>query len=334
MTITVAINLVIAVGVGFLAFFLVKNIILPHRAAAAAGLLKKNKNLQAINAGKKAVEKDPKNAEAHYNLGRAYLSENRDEQALREFISVNRLGVGGNNIPETEFHQTFARLLIMFNQKEEALKEYLVLIKSHPENPEYYFQAGMLFSDRNRGDRAEEYLKKALSLNTKEPKYYTELGALLAMGKRNHEAEVTLEAGLKIDPNNPKNYFYLGKAHKDAKDYAGAIQAYEKSSRAEEYKVRSLIEVGSCYMSLKMIDKAIPELERAVNASVNDGDGDTLYARYFLAMCFENKSEYAKAVEQWDKIYAKKRNFRDVSEKLSKYQQYRVPFKAGASGAP
>src|SRR5690606_23913503 len=48
------------------------------------------------------------------------------------------------------------------------------------------------------------------------------------------------------------------------------------------------------------------------------------YARYFLAMCFEKNRELDRAIEQWEKIYAKKPNFRDVAEKLSQYQEFRT----------
>ncbi|AEF80221.1 tetratricopeptide repeat protein [Leadbettera azotonutricia] len=323
MNLTVAIIIILVVGVGFLAFFLTKNILLPRRAQAAAGLLNKNKILQAIKAGKAAVEKDPKDVEAHYNLGRSYLADNRGEQALREFKSVSRLGIEGKNIPETEFRQTIAKLYIQYNEKEEALKEYVLLIKKQPENPEYYYQAGMLFNERNRADLAEQYLKKAISINPKDARPYLELGMILVQGKKTKEADATLEAALKLDPNNPKIHFYMGKVFKDAKDYAGALPCFEKSSRDQEYKLRSLVESGSCYMSLKMIDKAVPELERAVKAIEDEASPDSLYARYFLGMCYEKKKDYTLALAQYDKIYAKKRSFRDVGEKLTQYQQYR-----------
>jgi tetratricopeptide (TPR) repeat protein len=323
MTITLVIIIFLAVGVGFLAFFFVKNILLPRRAQAAAGLLSKNKTLQAIKAGKAAVEKDPKDAEAHWNLGKAYLAEGRNEQALREFKSVSRLGVDGKNIPETEFRQTIAKLYVQYDEAEEALKEYVLLIKKQPETAEYYFQAGVLFGKRSRGDLAEQYLKKAISLNPRDVRFYCELGVLLSESKKVREANAALEAALKFDPNNPRIHFYLGKVHKDAKDYSGALPCFEKAARDQEFKGRALVESGSCYMSLKMIDKAVPELERAVNAINDESNPDSLYARYFLGMCYEKKQDFASALAQWDKIYAKKKNFRDVGEKLTQYQQYR-----------
>ncbi|MDR1862490.1 MAG: tetratricopeptide repeat protein [Treponema sp.] len=323
MNLIAVIIIILATGVGFLAVFLVKTIILPRRAAAAETYLNKNKNLQAIKAGKAAVEKDPKDTEAHYYLGKALLAENRIEQALREFKSVSRLGIEGKNIPETEFRQTIAKLYLQCNESEEALKEYLLLIKLNPENPEYFYWTGKIFSDRNRTDLAEQYLGKAVSLDPREGRYHFALGAALYQNKKSREAVTALENALKTDLSNGQIHYYLGKIHKDSKDYAGAVPSFEKAARDQEYRIRALVELGSCYMSLKMVDKAIPELERAVNAVKDEAEPDSLYARYFLAMCFEKKQEYPRAIAQWDKIYAQKKNFRDVGEKLTQYQQYR-----------
>jgi len=313
----------LAVGIGFLLYYLIRGGIISGKTSAAAGHLSNNNNLQAIKAGKAAVEKDPKNAEAHYLLGKAFLADKRDEQAFREFKSVSRLGIEGKNIPETDFRQTIAKLYQKFNEPEEALKEYLLLIKIQPENAEYHYMAGSIFANRNRGDLAEGCFNKALSLNPKELKYYVELGVLLYSGKKMKDADVTLGTALKLDPNSTRANFYMGKIRKDTKNYAASLPFFEKASRDQEFKVRALVETGSCYMSLKMVDKAITELERAVTVSQNEAETDSLYARYFLAMCYEKKKEYQKAVEQWEKIYAQKKNFRDVGEKLIKYQEYR-----------
>ena len=323
MTIVLAIGLIIAVGVGFLIFYLVKNGIISGKTAASASYLDNNKVLQAIKAGKIAVEKDPKNAEAHYYLGKALLADKREEQALREFKSVSRLGIEGKNIPETEFRKTIARLYQKYNESEEALKEYLLLIQKQPENAEFYFFAGMIFSSRNRSDLAKSHINKAISLNPKEPSYQTELGIILYNEKNLKEADLVLDAVLKLDPNNVKALFFRGKTYKDAKNYAGALPFLESASRDQEYKVRALVELGSCYMSLRMIDKAIAELDRAVKIIEEEGGQEGLYARYFLGMCFEKKQEFPKAVEQYEKIYAKKKNFRDVGERLVQYQEHR-----------
>jgi len=323
MTVQLLIIIILSVGVAFLIFYIIKSVILPKRAAVAADYLNKSKTLQAVRAAKAAVEQDPKSPEAHFMLGKAFMAAKREEQALREFKSVSRLGIAGMNIPETEFRETIASLYAKFNEAEEALKEYVLLIKINPENPNYYFQAGRLFSGRSRNDLAEQYLRKAVSLNPREASYRVELGMHYYLSKKIKEAGGEFEATLKLNPSDGKALLYLGKILKDAKDYAGAVPYLEKAAREQEYKLRALVELGGCYMSLRMLDKAIPELERAVNIITKEAEPDSLYARYFLAMSYEKTQEFAKAVAQWEKIYAQKKSFRDVGQKLTQYIEYR-----------
>ena len=324
MSFGLVLTIFLVAGIGFLVFFIIKNIIVPRQAEIAGNSLDKKNILQAMRTAKAAIEKDPQNAEAHYLLGKAYLADKREELAFRSYRSANRLGIAGKNIPETEFRETIAALYTKFNEVEEALKEYVLLIKQHPENPDYYFRAGKIFSSRNRADLAEQYLRKAVSLNPKGGNYRFELGMHYYSAKKMKEAVSELEAAIRLDPTDNHAQLYMGKTLKDSKDYSGAITYLEKASRDQEYKLRGLVELGSCYMSLKMMDKAVQELERAVAVIEKEADPESLYARYFLAMCYENSRDITKALAQWDKIYAVKKNFRDVGEKLTQYIDHRL----------
>jgi tetratricopeptide (TPR) repeat protein len=323
MTIVIAVIIILGVGVGFLAFFLIKSIVAPQKVEALAGLIKKGKSQVVIKAAKNIISRDPKNAEAHYYLGQAYHIEKRDELALMEFKSVNQIGISGKNIPEVEFRQTLAQMFVRHKEGEEALKEYLLLIKINPQKAEYYYWAGKLFFERNRADMAEKYLRKAAELNPRDSKIHFELGAMLYRDKKPKEAKAELEAALKFESGNAQAFFFLGKIQKDVKDYVGAIASFEKSARDAEYKIRALVERGGCYMSLNAVDRAIPDLERAVSAISDESANESLYARYFLAMCYEKNRDLDKAIAQWEKIYARKKNFRDVGAKLTEYQELR-----------
>ena len=316
--------IIIAAGIGVLAFFVVKNVVMSKRSSGAADSMDKKNILQAMRTAKAAIEKDPQNAEAHYMLGKAYLADKREELAFRSYRSASRLGITGKNIPEMEFRETIAGLYAKFNEPEEALKEYVLLIKQHPENPDYYFRAGKIFSSRNRADLAEQYLRKAASLNPKSGVYRFELGLFYYLSKKMKEASGEFDAVIRIDPMNSQAHLYMGKLLKDTKDFSGALPYLEKASRDQEYKLKGLVELGSCYMSLKMMDKAVQELERGVAIIEKEAEPDSLYARYFLAMCYEKMQDIPKALAQWDKIYAQKKNFRDVGEKLTQYIEYRT----------
>jgi tetratricopeptide (TPR) repeat protein len=323
MTLIIAAIIILSVGVGFLLFFVGRSLVAPKRVDALADLIKRGKIQTAIKSAKAIIAKNQRNAEAHYYLGKSYLADGKAELALLEFKTVNQIGILEHHIPELDFRQNLAQLFTRFNQHEEALKEYLLLIKLAPNKAEYYYWAGKLFSERNRTDMAANYLRKAAELSPKDGKIHYELGVMLYKEKKTGEARIELETALKVQPDNTQAYYYLGKIQKDSKDYTIAIGSFEKAARDPQFKVKALVERGGCYMALKAVDKAIPEFDRAIRTITDESSQDALYARYFLAMCYEKTRELDKAIVQWDKIYAVKKNFRDVGEKLSQYQELR-----------
>jgi tetratricopeptide (TPR) repeat protein len=311
-------------GIGFLVFFIIRSLVAPKRADALADLIRRGKIQPAIKAARGILAKDQHNTEAHYHLGRAYLAENRGELALGEFKIVNQQGIAGKDIPEEEFRKTVGQLYYKYNQVEEALKEYLLLLKLAPKKAEYYYWAGKFFSERNRNDMAQNYLRKAAELNPRDGKVHFELGAMLYRDKKAAEAKAELETALKYQSDNAQAHFFLGKLRKDAKDFRNALDSFEKATRDSQYRIKALVERGGCYMALNAMDKAIPDLERAVNAITDESAQDSLYARYFLSLCYEKIRNMDKAIGQWEKIAAVKKNFKDITEKLAQYQDLRT----------
>jgi tetratricopeptide (TPR) repeat protein len=324
MTITLAIIIVLGVGVAFLAVFLVKSMAAPRRVEALESFIKRGKTQAVIKGAKAITAKEPKNAEAHYWLGMAYHLEKRDELALMEFKTVNQIGISGKNIPEVAFRELMGQLFVQYKQSEEALKEYLLLIKLMPNRSVYYYWAGKLFLERNRKDMAANYLKKAAELAPRDGKIHYELGVMLYQDKKAREAKAAFEVALKYQSDNLQIHYFLGKIEKDTKNYQGAIAAFEKAARDAQFRIRALVERGGCFMALNAPERAIPDLERAVNAITEEDSNDSLYARYFLGMCYEKIRDVDKAIAQWEKIYERKKNFRDVGEKLTQYQELRT----------
>ena len=77
-------------------------------------------------------------------------------------------------------------------------------------------------------------------------------------------------------------------------------------------------------MNMENFERAATELERAVKLSTDSGSKETLYARYFLSLCYERERRFDEAIEQWELIYKRKPSFKDVTEKLSQYQELRT----------
>ena len=88
----VIIILFLAVGIGFLFFFIVKSAALPKRADALGSLVKKGKTQVAIRAAKAILAKEPKNADARYFLGKAYLADGKSDLAFSELKALSQSG--------------------------------------------------------------------------------------------------------------------------------------------------------------------------------------------------------------------------------------------------
>ena len=76
-------------------------------------------------------------------------------------------------------------------------------------------------------------------------------------------------------------------------------------------------------MEMNNLERAVSELERAINQITNPEDGDALWAHYFLATCYERMRKIERAIEHWEAVYKVKPGFQDVAEKISQYQELR-----------
>lgn len=302
------------------AFFIIKNILLPTKADVLPKLYKQGKTQHLIKSAKQIISKDSKNYLAHYYLGKAYIKENKTELAILEFKIVNENALFGTEIEEIPFRQEYASILLKCNQQGEALKNYLLLTKLEPRNAENYFNCGQIYEQQNRYDVALGFMQKAAFLDKKHAKAHAEIGLMMYRTKNYSEAKKEIDISLRLNPENYSAYYYLGKILKDAKDLQGAIKAFEKAQRDPEVKQKSIIEHGSCYMMANRLDNASLDFIRAVELDKNNENPETLYARYFLATCYEKMRKIDKAIEQWEAIYKQNKGFRDVGSKLSEYK--------------
>ncbi|MFW5693768.1 MAG: tetratricopeptide repeat protein [Alkalispirochaeta sp.] len=314
---------VLGVGIGIATLYIVRNQIAPKKVSRIEQLLKQNKSTAAVKLGKQLLAKDQRNPELHYLLGRAYQQDNKPELALMEYKMVNQIGIFDGTIPEIRFRRQLAELFQRFNQPDEALKEYLLLLQKDPHTADHYYQVGLLFESRNKGGKAVGYYRKAIELQPGHGLAYLQLGLLLYRAKKFAEAQKFLEKALRYEPEHYEAYYYIGRMQKENKDYAAALQSFEWSAKSSEYKVKSLIERGASYMEMNNLERAIPELERAIGQIKDPTVPDALWAHYFLATCYERMRKIERAIDQWEQIYQHKPGFQDVAEKLSQYQELR-----------
>ena len=309
-----------AVVIISLIIVILKTIVSPKKIDAIPRLIKQGKTQNAIKIAKQLIAKDQKNYLAHYYLGKAYIKENRTELAVIEYKNVNDNALFGEGINELTFRSEYSQLLLKYNQQNEALKNFLLLTKLDPQNAENFYQVGRIYEDQNRYDLALGFMQKCAMLDKRHAKAHAEIGLMLYRTKQFNEAKKEIDMAIKLSPETYTSYYYLGKILKDAKDLQGAIKSFEKAQRDPELKQKAIIEHGSCYMIAGRIDNALVDFQRAIELDKEGTQSETLYARYFLAACYEKSRKIDKAIEQWEAIYKRNKSFRDVSAKLSEYK--------------
>src|SRR5574344_1936940 len=304
----------------FILVFIIKSLAAPKKIEGMQKLLKQGKPLAAERLAKSIIAKDPRDYVAHYWLGEAYLADNKTELAFMEFKLVNQNAIFDGTIPELAFRKKIASLYLKFNQPNDALKEYLLLSRMEPHNPDNDFNVGKIYEAQGRADLALGFYQKAITVDKRHTQAHAAMGYLLYRSKQYTEAKKEIDLAISLNPETYSNYYFLGKILKENKDYSSALGAFEKAERDPEYRQRALIERGSCYMAGSSTDNAIAEFEHAVKCSKDTANQETLYARYFLAACYEKSRQIDKAIAQWEKINEVSHSFKDVASKITEYR--------------
>jgi tetratricopeptide (TPR) repeat protein len=165
--------------------------------------------------------------------------------------------------------------------------------------------------DSEKFTDAVRELRAAIALHAELPGAYYQLGFALFRLNQPKEAEEAFTRELTFQPPDPFSLYYLGRIRADEGHRAQAVALYEKSLEAGEVlDVRQRL--GSAYLALGQLDKAVRFLEVSVHARPEDGS-----VHYLLARAYQRKGHAAEAKAEFDAAARWKAKFRDDMIALS-----------------
>nr|WP_248006765.1 tetratricopeptide repeat protein [Treponema pallidum] len=308
----------------FLLVFLMRGFSIPRRQLLVEKSFRDGKYALAIKHAHAVLAKDPHNWAVRVLLGRAHLAEGKRDVALMELRAASSRAAFGTVVDEVEFRKTIAQLYLQFDQIEEALKEYTLLIRLDPTCADYHYRIGQLFERKNVTDRAAAYYRQCIGMDAAHPAAHAALGSLLLRSGHLVEARAELDTVLALEPANAEALFCQGQLLRKEREYAAALRSFEQASRSPVLRQKCFTERGCCYMDAKDVDRAIVEFDRALRCKSQSGENEDLQIRYLLASCYEKKRDVEKAIEQWEAINARSAGFKDVTIKLAQYQDIRL----------
>jgi tetratricopeptide (TPR) repeat protein len=222
----------------------------------------------------KALELEPDNAEAHYNLGNMLRQKGRVEEALAQYElalqSKPDYGPARYNL---------GNLLLKGGRVEEALAQYEEVLRQAPDYAEARVNMGIALLQKGRVGEAIEQLQRALQINPEYEAARINLGNAYLKAGQAAAAVGQWRRALQLEPGNAgvlNSLAWLLATGKEAsvRDGKGAVelarQADGLTGGSNGYVLRTL---AAAYAEAGRYEEAAATARRALGVAVGQGDG-------------------------------------------------------------
>jgi tetratricopeptide (TPR) repeat protein len=195
-------------------------------ANAGKALLDRGRTEEGMACCQKAVELDPTKPLSRYNLGFAYESEKRWNDALNEFIAAARLN------PKLYAAQYRAgRLLNRAGRASEAEGFLRRALATDPEFAEARGDLGVALALQGRQTEAIDEFRRSLTLEADQPEVEFNLGVSLVRLGRLDEAGMHYAAAVRLQPDYGEAQLNLGVTLAQLRRFADALPALQAAAQ-------------------------------------------------------------------------------------------------------
>ncbi len=175
------------------------------------------------------VRRNPKSAEAHYDLGRGHFEASNYSDAIKEFSSAIRIDTKHSR-SHLNLGHSYARLYD-FAKAEAA---YTEAIKVDPNSSEALHALGFVHMAQQKYHKAIVAFHKSLKLEDPSTSTYFLLGKCHFLLHRSREAVEFYKQGLAQHPESDTGHFGLGEAYLDLEQYSAAITEFKAALKLSE----------------------------------------------------------------------------------------------------
>lgn len=289
----------------------------------AEQLLKQGKFKESIELLEKLLEKDERNPDVNFLLGLNYEKIGDFSSAIMYYKRILKFGRYNQRINEILVRTHLANSYLNIENFTEAKNEYLILTQIEPSNAEHYFNVGKIFFKGKLYSNAIKFLKQAIEINSRHFESFSIIGKCFFYQRIFSEAKNYLEKAKELNPKEPENLYYLAQTLRYLGEFNKAIEVLEIVEKEQKLRGKALLLKGLILLDSESYTQAINELEKSISF-LNKASNDDLLAHYLIAAASEKMKNISKAIENWEYIHQIQPNFKDVSEKLKFYSDYKT----------
>ena len=186
----------------------------------AATYMQNGQNDQAIGAFKKALAIDSQNSTAYNYLGKIYLSQGKNTDAIKAYQQLVRmqsniyLADSSANAPTVaDAHTSLGNAYLQDKQYTPAENEFKTAAKLASTNPLPVYTLGHLYANRDRLPEAETQFLKVKQISPNDGNVYYSLGMVYNKQGKYEDAVANLEKALDLKRTFPDANYELGLAY-------------------------------------------------------------------------------------------------------------------------
>ncbi len=184
---------------------------------------------EAITFFEKALEVNPKDAEAYYSIGECYALEDN----------------------------------------EKAIEAYQQAIKIDPKHDAAYWGLGLCYGEIKDYQKSIDSYKEAIKIEPHNADTHFGLADSYAALGCHQEAIESYQEAILVEPNNAAIYQKLGDCYSKVGRYQESIEAYKQSIKIGPGNALAWMGLGSCYLALGQNNKAVEALRQSLELERN-----------------------------------------------------------------
>lgn len=184
---------------------------------------------ESIRELSRKVRRNPKSAEAHYDLGRGHFEASNYSEAIAEFSAAIRI-----DPKHAQSHLNLGHAYARLYYFDKAQDAYTNAIKVDPNSSEALHALGLVYMHQEKYHEAIVAFDKSLKVEGPITSTYFLLGKCHFFLNRSREAVEFYKQGLAKHPESDSGHYGLGEAYLDLEQYSAAIIEFKEALRLSE----------------------------------------------------------------------------------------------------
>ncbi len=244
---------------------------------------------------KLAISVNPNDAIDRYNLGLLYLKQNKNREALEEFLKSEELGK-----EDAQILENLGDAYSSIKEYEKSLDAFNKLLNINKRNVRVLSRIAEIYYDKGDLGKAYELYERVTFLEpaTENARIaYLNMGNIMDDAQRFDEAIAAYKRALAISPKDDALLYNLGIAYEHSRKPELALESWRKAYDLNPKNPRPLIAIADYYYKNNHYDFAMDEYQKILRKWPNIQEG-----HFNLAAVYYKKNLLDYAIEEYKRV--------------------------------